>query len=96
METYQSGRTEPHSKCGCHESGTWVRIPPFPPLENCTHTRENEKGVQFFFLHECFGIVIPFDKPKVDNAGWQNWKTQKRDGNGNFCKQIIKNKERRY
>ena len=31
METYRRGRTEPHSKCGCREIGTWVRIPPFPP-----------------------------------------------------------------
>ena len=61
-------------------------MPKFPPLENCTHTRENEKGVQFFFLHECFGIIIPFDKPNVDNAGWENWKTQKRDRYRNFCK----------
>ncbi len=79
-----------------HQYRCWDWIALFPPRENCTHTRENEKSVQFFFLHECFGIVIPFDKPKIDNAGWQNWKTQKRDGNGNFCKQIIKNKERRY
>ena len=53
-------------------------MPKFPPLENCTHTRENEKGVQFLFLHECFGIIIPFNKPKIDNASWQNWKTQNR------------------
>ena len=63
-----------------------LRIPQPPPQVNCTHTRENEKGVQFFFLHECFGIVIPFDKPKIYNASWQNWKTQKRDKDGNFCK----------
>ena len=31
LETYRSGRTEPHSKCGCREIGTWVRIPPSPP-----------------------------------------------------------------
>ena len=57
-----------------------------PPQVNCTHPRENEKCVQFFFLHECFGAIIPFEKPKVDNAGWQNWKVQKRDKYGNFCK----------
>ena len=39
-----------------------------------------------FFLHECFGITIPFERPKTDNAVWQNWKTQKRDEFGNFCK----------
>lgn len=57
-----------------------------PPLENCTHPRQNEKCVQFFFLHECFGAIIPFEKQKVDNAGWQNWKIQKLDKYGNFCK----------
>ena len=47
---------------------------------------KNEKGVQFFFLHECFGIIIPFERSKIDNAGWQNWKTQKQDENRNFSK----------
>lgn len=61
-------------------------ITPVPPKGNCTHTRENERGVQFFFLHECFGIIIPFERPKIDNAGWHNWKTQKRDKYGNFSK----------
>ena len=60
-------------------------VPNIPSRENYTHTRENE-GCVFFFLHECFGIVIPFDKPKINNAGWQNWKIQKRDKQGNFCK----------
>lgn len=30
METYRSGCNEPHSKCGCRVTGTWVRIPPSP------------------------------------------------------------------
>ncbi len=34
METYQRGRTEPHSKCGCREIGTWVQIPPSPPINS--------------------------------------------------------------
>ena len=38
MEMYQRGRTEPHSKCGCREIGTWVRIPPSPP---------NKRGYMF-------------------------------------------------
>ncbi len=36
-----------------------------PPLVNCTHPRENEKCVQFLFLHECFGAIIPFEKTKT-------------------------------
>lgn len=35
-----------------------------PPVVNCTHPRENEKCVQFFFLHECFGVIVLFEKTK--------------------------------
>ena len=84
METYRSGRTEPHSKCGCREIGTWVRIPPFPPIES--HTKQIERFVSYFYLWDCFGIVVNFERPKIDNSGWQNWKKQKRDSKGNFCK----------
>ena len=50
-----------------------------PPQVNCTHTRENEKCVQFFILHECFGAIIPFEKPKIENPSrfttiWSNEK----------------------
>lgn len=84
METYQRGRTEPHSKCGCREIGTWVRTPPSPPIE--THTKQIERFVSYFYLWDCFGFVVNFERPKIDNVGWQNWKTQKRDELGNFCK----------
>lgn len=40
---------------------------------NCTHPRENEKRVQFFFLQECFGAIIPFEKPKIENPSHLNW-----------------------
>ena len=40
---------------------------------NCTHPRENEKCVQFFILHECFGSIIPFEKPKLENPSHLNW-----------------------
>lgn len=36
LETYRSGHNEPHSKCGCRETGTWVRIPPSPFFERPT------------------------------------------------------------
>ena len=57
-----------------------------PPLENCTHPRENEKGVQFFFLHECFGATIPFEKPKIENPSHLNWTNLQRDEHGNWIK----------
>ena len=56
----------------------------FPPLER--HTKHLEISVSYFFLHNCFGIIVDFERPKIDNAGWQNWKAQKRDKYGNFCK----------
>jgi len=32
----------------------------------------------FFSLYECFGIVIPFEVPKIDNPSYLNWLKQKR------------------
>ena len=55
METYQRGRTEPHSKCGCRGIGTWVRIPPSPPKMNCSHPKL-KMGVNFSF----YMIVLDF------------------------------------
>ena len=49
------------------------QIPASPPIVNCTHPRENEKCVQFFFLHECFSAIIPFEKPKIENPSHLNW-----------------------
>ena len=86
MESYPRGRRGVPAKDVVVSKPARVQIPHSPPIENCRHIRENEKGVQFFFLHECFGIIIPFNKPKVDNAGWENWKTQKRDNYGNWIK----------
>ena len=86
MEKYSRGRRGAPAKGVVRETAARVQIPPSPPQVNCTHPRENEKCVQFFYLHECFGVIIPFEKPKIENAGWQNWKIQKRDKYGNFCK----------
>ena len=36
-----------------------------PPLANCTHPIKNQ-GCVFFFLHECFGMVIPFSYEKYE------------------------------
>lgn len=59
-----------------------------PPLENCAHPRENEKRVQFFFLHECFGAIIPFEKPKIENPSHLNWINLQRDEHGNGMERI--------
>ena len=71
MESYSRGRRGVPAKDVGVAMRARVQIPHSPPLVNCTHTREIEKCV-FFFLHECFGIIIPFERPKIDNAGWQN------------------------
>ena len=60
-----------------------------PPLENCTHPRENEKCVQFFFLHECFGAIIPFEKPKIENPSRLNWINLQRDEHRNWIKKSV-------
>ena len=68
------------------ETGARVQISHSPPEENCTHPRENEKCVQFFILHECFGAIIPFEKPKVENPSRLNWINLQRDEHGNWIK----------
>ena len=55
-----------------------------PPRES--HTKHLEISVSYFFLHDCFGIVIPFEIPKIENPSHLNWLKQKRDEFGNFCK----------
>lgn len=65
------------------------QIPASPPLVNNTHPRENEKCVQFFFLHECFGAIIPFEKPKIENQSHLNWINLQRDEHGNWVKTKI-------
>mgnify|MGYP004468904171 FL=1 len=34
---------------------------------NCTRRCENGECVQFSFLHECFGVIVLFEKPKTQN-----------------------------
>lgn len=59
-------------------------MPKFPPLE--THTKHLEISVSYFFLHDSFGMVIPFEVPKIENTSCLNCLHQKRDEFGNFCK----------
>ncbi len=49
MESYQSGRNEPHSKCGCRVSGTWVRIPPTPFLLHHSESADADAPALFLF-----------------------------------------------
>ena len=44
-----------------------------PPVENCTHPSKKLLGCVFFFLQECFGAIIPFEKPKIENPSHSNW-----------------------
>ena len=60
-----------------------------PPQVNCTHPRENEKCVQFFFLHECFSAIIPFEKPKIENPSQLNWINLQRVEHGKWMKKSV-------
>ena len=55
-----------------------------PPRES--HTKHLEISVSYFFLHDCFGIVVNFEVPKIENPSHLNWIHQKRDEFGSFCK----------
>ena len=51
------------------------RIPPFPPIE--THTKQIERFVSYFYLWDCFGFVLNFERPKIENPSRLNWLKQK-------------------
>jgi len=38
--------------------------------------------VQFFILQECFGAIIPFENPKLENPSHLNWVNLQRDEHG--------------
>ena len=71
-----------HNFDGLYISSTKIQL--VPPRES--HTKHLEISVSYFFLHDCFGIVIPFEIPKIENPSHLNWLKQKRDEFGNFCK----------
>ena len=50
VEKYRRGHNGAHSKCVCRGTGTWVRIPPSPPLQ---------WGTLFFTAFICFRINRP-------------------------------------
>ena len=84
MESYSRGRRGVPAKDVGVERRARVQIPHSPPRES--HTKHLEISVSYFFLHDCFGIVIPFEIPKTENPFHLNWLKQKRDEFGNFCK----------
>ena len=89
MESYSRGRRGAPAKGVDVLKRARVQIPHSPPVVNCTHSRENEKCVQFFFLHECFGAIIPFEKPKLENPSRLNWINLQRDEHGNWMKKSV-------
>lgn len=84
MESYSRGRRGVPAKDVGVERRARVQIPHSPPIE--VHTKQIERFVSYFYLWDCFGIVVNFERPKINNSGWQSCKTQKRDKYGNFCK----------
>ena len=84
MESYSRGRRGVPAKDVGVERRARVQIPHSPPSE--THTKHLEISVSYFFLHDCFGIVINFERPKIDSPSYLNCLQQKRDKFGNVCK----------
>ena len=84
MERYSRGRRGGPAKALVRATGARVQIPLSPPRES--HTKHLEISVSYFFLHDCFGIVVNFEVPKIENPSYLNCLHQKRDEFGNFCK----------
>ena len=61
-----------------------VRIPPSPPRE--VHTKQPLRFVSYFYLWDCFGIVVNFERPKIENVSHLNWISQQRDEHGQWSK----------
>ena len=61
-----------------------VQIPPLPPRE--VHAKQPLGFVSYFYLWDCFGIVVSFERPKIENASHLNWENQQRDEHGQWSK----------
>ena len=61
-----------------------VQIPPSPPRE--VHTKQPLRFVSYFYLWDCFGIVVNFERPKIENVSHLNWISQQRDEHGQWSK----------
>lgn len=55
-----------------------------PPIES--YTKQPLGFVSYFCLWDCFGIVINFERPKIENSSHLNWIHQKRDEHGTWIK----------
>ena len=76
MERYSRGRRGGPAKALVRATGARVQIPLSPPL--VSHTKHLEISVSYFFLHDCFGIVVNFEVPKIENPSHLNWIHQKK------------------
>ena len=61
-----------------------VRILSSPPV--VSHTKQIVKFVSYFYLWDCFGIIIDFERPQLENPSRLNWINLQRDKNGNWIK----------
>ena len=61
-----------------------VRIRLSPPRE--VHTKQPLRFVSYFYLWDCFGIVVNFERPKIENVSHLNWISQQRDEHGQWSK----------
>ena len=64
-----------------------VAVKSFPPKES--HTKQPLGFVSYFYLWDCFGIVINFERPKIENSSHLNWIHQKRDEHGTWIKNNV-------
>ena len=87
MESYSRGRRGGPAKALVRETGARVQIPHSPPRES--HTKQIERFVSYFYLWDCFGIVVNFERPKIENLSHQNWIHQQRDEHGNWIKNKV-------
>jgi hypothetical protein len=55
-----------------------------PPV--VSHTKQIVKFVSYFYLWDCFGIIIDFERPQLENPSRLNWINLQRDKNGNWVK----------
>ena len=84
MERYPRGRRDVPAKDAVRETVARVQIPPSPPRE--VHTKQPLRFVSYFYLWDCFGIVVNFERPKIENVSHLNWISQQRDEHGQWSK----------
>ena len=87
MESYPRGRRGVPAKDVVVLKPARVQIPHSPPIEN--HTKQNDNFVSYFYLWDCFGIIVNFERPKIENPSHLNWIHQQRDEHGNWIKNKV-------